>query len=242
MRVLQLIDSLEPGGAERVAINFANTLAKEIEGSFLCVTRAEGILAKNIDAAVGYTFLNKKSTIDIKAIKVLNRFIKFNNIDLIHAHSTSYFLATIIKILNPKLKLIWHDHYGESEFLNSRPKRILGICSHFFNHVFVVNSKLKVWAKKHLKIKSIRYLANYAMLRTIPSEETRLKGQHGKRVVCLANLRPQKDHLNLLKAFSKVMKMYPDWTLHLIGKIFYDNYSKSIFQFIKKENLSQIFQ
>ncbi len=238
MRVLQLIDSLEAGGAERVALNFANALAKEIEGSFLCATRAEGVLVKSIDNTVGYIYINKKSTLDIKAIIILNRFIKFNKIDLIHAHSTSYFLATIIKFLNPKLKLVWHDHYGESEFLDNRPRHILQICSLFFSHVFVVNSKLKAWAKKHLKVKSISYLANYAMLRTIPSE-TKLKGQYGKRVVCMANLRPQKDHLNLLKAFSKVIKKHPDWTLHLIGKNFNDNYSKTIFKFIKSENLEK---
>jgi hypothetical protein len=31
MRVLQIIDSLEAGGAERMAVNYANALANEID-------------------------------------------------------------------------------------------------------------------------------------------------------------------------------------------------------------------
>ena len=31
MRILQLIDSLEAGGAERMAVNYANALAKQID-------------------------------------------------------------------------------------------------------------------------------------------------------------------------------------------------------------------
>ena len=39
MRVLQLIDSLDAGGAERVAVTYANTLCEYIDASYICVTR-----------------------------------------------------------------------------------------------------------------------------------------------------------------------------------------------------------
>jgi len=69
MRVLQLIDSLEAGGAERVAVNYANGLLNRIDGSYLCVTRAEGLLKSSVNNAVGYLFLNKKATIgDLEVI------------------------------------------------------------------------------------------------------------------------------------------------------------------------------
>ena len=132
MKVLQLIDSLEAGGAERVAVNYANGLVNYLDGSYLCATRAEGILKFGLSNTAGYLFLNKKSTIDIKAIKFLNEFIRKNKIDIIHAHSSSFFLGTIIKILNPKLKLIWHDHYGNRVNDSFNHIFILKICSLFF--------------------------------------------------------------------------------------------------------------
>ncbi|MBC8643962.1 hypothetical protein H9W95_07615 [Flavobacterium lindanitolerans] len=56
MRVLQLIDSLEAGGAERMAVNYANGLANRIAFSALAVTRKQGILKEQLDKAVLYTF------------------------------------------------------------------------------------------------------------------------------------------------------------------------------------------
>ncbi len=239
MRVLQLIDSLETGGAERVAVNISNALVESVEQSYLCATRKEGDLKETIIQGVKYLFLQRKGTLDVKAIHRLNKFVKRNDITHIHAHATSFFIGTLIKLLNPSIKLIWHDHYGKSDFLNDRPKQALKLCSRYFNHIFCVNSNLKDWAEKHLSSKSISYLANYPELKQVENNIniTYLKGEKGKRIVYLANFRAQKDHITLLKAFQLVLRDVPDWTLHLVGKDFKDNYSKSIFNFIDLEFL-----
>ena len=49
MRILQIIDSLEAGGAERMAVNYANALANEMEFSGLVVTRKEGPLLNQVN-------------------------------------------------------------------------------------------------------------------------------------------------------------------------------------------------
>ncbi len=230
MRVLQLIDSLHPGGAERVSVNIANALVNDIDKSFLCVTREEGILKSSLSSDVGYLFLRKRATIDKKAISLLNKFVRDKRVDIIHAHSTSYFLAVIIKLLNRKIKLVWHDHYGNSEFLLERKSWVLKFCSKYFDFVFSVNRNLKSWAKNYLKIEKVKYLPNFVIANRV-NPKTTLHGEEGKRIVCLANLRPQKDHYTLIRAFRNVTKEFPDWTLHLVGKDFNDDYS---FQ-IKKE-------
>jgi glycosyltransferase involved in cell wall biosynthesis len=60
------------------------------------------------------------------------------------------------------------------------------------------------------------------------SFETVLKGKEGKRVLCLANLRDQKNHFLLLDVAEKLKSTHPEWTFHLVGKDFKDAYSKSI--------------
>lgn len=227
MRVLQLIDSLQVGGAERVAVNIANELSAKIETSFLCATRDEGLLKKSIEPSVTYLFLNKQKTIDFKAIKKLNQFIKSNKIEIIHAHSTSFFLAILIKLINKNLHIIWHDHYGNSEFLKDRNYKILKKCSNYFAQIFSVNKELETWAKTNLKCKKVNYLPNFAIKSTLPSI-TKLNGAKGKRIIHLANLRAQKDHLTLLSAFKKVIEIYPEWTLHCIGKDFNNQYTEAI--------------
>ncbi len=236
MRVLQLIDTLHTGGAERVAVNMANALSSHIDKSYLCTTREEGLLKESLDKDVGYLFLNKKKTIDFKAIKKLKQFVKQEQIQVIHAHSSSYFLATIIKLLYPKLKIVWHDHYGNSEFLNVRPTKIIKQCSLFFSHIFSVNRLLEDWAKTNLKSKAVSYLPNFAV-KNESSPVTTLQGEPNKRILHLANLRVQKDHLTLLEAFKIVKEKYPDWTLHCVGKDFEDDYSKTIKETVKTLNL-----
>jgi len=237
LRVLQLIDSLQTGGAERVAVNIANALVPHVEASFLCATRQEGLLKESLSVAVGYLFLNKTKTIDFKAIKTLNQFIKTNNITIIHAHSTSFFLATILKFKNKKLKLVWHDHYGKSEFLDQRPFKVLKKCASYFSHIFSVNTTLEAWAKQKLKAKRVSYLPNFAVP-DATAAQTVLKGEANKRIIHLANLRPQKDHFTLLEAFSKVLIKHPNWTLHCVGKHFNDAYSAKVVQQIKKLELT----
>ena len=140
MNVVQLIDSLNAGGAERVAVNFANALVSRVETSYLCATREEGVLKESLSKDVSYLFLEKKSTIDLRAIKKLSDFVKTNQINIVHAHGSSFFIATIIKILNPKLVLIWHEHYGNREQTSPKDKFILKVCSSFFSSIIVVNT------------------------------------------------------------------------------------------------------
>lgn len=238
MRVLQLIDSLEAGGAERVAVNIANALSiKENFESYLCTTRKEGLLKDSLDTKVDYLFLNKKSTFDFSAVNRLKKYIKNNEVDIIHAHSTSFFTATLVKRLYPKVKIVWHDHYGNSEFLDKRKFRVIKICSNYFSHIICVNDVLKKWALKNLKAAQVAYLQNFA---TIDNESpaTTLKGEEGKRILHLANLRPQKDHITLLKAFSKVITKYPEHSLHCVGKNFEDEHAEQIFQYVKELKLN----
>ncbi len=238
MRVLQLIDSLQPGGAERVSVNIANALSVKIDKSFLCATRVEGALKSSLDPDVGYLFLNKTMVLDLKAINRLNNFVINQRINIIHAHSTSFFLAVIIKLLNRNIKLVWHDHYGESEFLKDRKSLILRICAKYFDYVLCVNRNLENWARNYLKIKKISYLPNFVVENKV-SPQTKLIGRTGKRIVCLANLRPQKDHITLIMAFKNVVKVYPEWTLHLVGKDFMDEYSFKVKNEIESNSLGK---
>jgi len=236
IHVMQMIDSLSIGGAERVSVNYANALSEE-NGymSFHCATREEGMLKSFLLPEVNYFFMNKKSLFDRKSYFKLVKYIKNNKIDIIHAHSSSFFTAVIVKLFTG-VKIVWHDHYGKAESIEDRPLLPLQIGSLFFSQIISVNNILKSWAQEKLFLNKdkILYLPNYADLKfdtTVPN----LPGEKGKRIVLLANLRPQKDHLTMLKAFSKVIESgYKDWVLLLVGRDWNDTYSDSI-----KEQLNE---
>ncbi|MDT8414774.1 MAG: glycosyltransferase [Flavobacteriaceae bacterium] len=239
MKVLQLIDTLNAGGAERVALNYANELSRHLAGSYLCATRQEGVLKNQLKPEVGYLFLQKKSALDFFAIFRLARYLKKNDITIIHAHGTSFLTAVLCKLFVRNLKIVWHDHYGKSEELENRPKLILKLAARFINLIVVVNPALKNWCETHLHTKKVIYLTNFSILdKTIPTNTT-LSGLDGKRIICLANFRPQKNHLLLLSVFGELLKDFPEWTLHLAGKNFEDAYFQQIQQYIEANHLQK---
>lgn len=240
MRILQLIDSLDAGGAERMAVNFVNALAEKIDFSGIIATRKEGVLKDEIKHIDNYTFLGRKDKLDFKAIRLATQYVKKNKIQIIHAHGSSYFFGVLIKICNPKIKLIWHDHYG-NRAEDNKQKLILKIASFFFSKILTVNEGLKEWSVQNLFCKQVFFLPNFSDL-VSTKEHTILKGVNNKRIVCLANLKNPKNHLTLIKAFASSQIYKDNWTLHLIGKDFNDDYSINLKTFIEENQLeSSIF-
>ena len=239
MRILQIIDSLEAGGAERMAVNYANALADTIDFSGLVVTRKEGDLLNQVGDKVSSLFLDKKGTLDWNALSTLRKFVIKNKVGIIHAHSTSFFLAFLLKLSCPSLQLIWHDHYGDSEFLSKRPSLALRLVLPFFNGIIAVNQNLKLWAEQKMHFKNVVYLPNFPSKENDVLKNTDLKGIKGKRIVSLANLRVQKNHFLLLEVAKKVQISHPEWTFHLVGKDFEDGYSKKIKSLISEFNLEK---
>ena len=215
-RVLQLIDTLALGGAERVAVNIANALSQRGAKSFLCATRDGGPLEKELNDGVLLLRLDRKSTFDISAIFRLRSFISDNQISIIHAHSSSLFIAVIMKILSPGVKLIWHDHNGNPDERNSF---FYKLAARFVSQAICVNQKLVAWMTEALGIQStkIRYIPNFAAPLEGVQEELELPGAKGLRVVSVANIRWQKGHKDLVAAFDFVATRFPEAHLILVG-------------------------
>ena len=220
-----------------MTVNTVNGLAKLGNNVHLCVTRDEGNLKNLVCKSVGYTFLRKRYAIDVKAIKKLHRYVKKNNIKLLHAHSTSYFIATIIKLFHPKVRIIWHNHSGNSSNMHYLKLLVLKACSFNFDVVISVNNELKNWSQEQLYAKKNVYLHNFASFYNSEIKETILKGEKNKRIICLANFREPKNHGYIINTFKIIHKNYPNWTLHLVGSDFNDTYSNKIKLLIETEQL-----
>ena len=237
LNVLHIIDSLNAGGAETVAVNSFNALNNYNQcNAYLCVTREEGPLKELIENTSRYLFLNKKSTLDFKAIKILKDFIFNNGIDIIHAHSTSFFLAYLLRIRLTNLKIVWHNHSGANIYSRGKKLWILKSCAKSFSAIINVSDSLNEWSKNLLKFTNSFRLNNFATP-NIQDHITSLKGQSAIKIVCVAGFRKEKDHVTLLKAFKELLRHYPQSTLHLIGNDYDDDYSNSIKSFIKDETL-----
>ena len=237
MKVLAMIDTLIAAGAERMAVNIANGLASVGVESHICASHSGGPLEEFILPEVKTVILGKKSLFDIKSFFKLRKYVKINKIDIIHAHSTSLFWAVMIKWITPKIKVVWHDH-----FLYNIKKMPLRFFVHFADYVFVVNDILVNYAVNDLKKNpaQVSFLANFADIDINSTDKSKPDIpaiESYPKIVCLANLRIQKDHDNLLDAFTIVVKKHNSAKLYLVGGHFNDNYYRNLLLRVNEEKL-----
>src|SRR5205807_10400350 len=130
-------------------------------------------------------------------------YIREHEIRILHAHGSTLFLARLAALVPPYPAVIWHDHYGRYAF-NDRPAWLYRNATRRIAGVIAVNHPLADWSRRALRIPEERvwYIPNLVELGAAAAGAPALPGKPGKRIVCLANLRPQKDHFNLLAAMS----------------------------------------
>lgn len=235
MRILQLIDSLNAGGAERMAVSIANNLATFGHQSFLAVTRNEGLLKGSLACNVSFFNAHKKHFLHSGAFLRLLKFIRREEIYIVHLHGTSLYWGVMLKWFIPKIHLIWHVHSGKLAHGKGFKRLILKFFSKQTAVVLVVNHQLLEWGVFELGHPNVKYLQNWPenhQTRDIPVKK-------GKCIICLANLRVLKGHDVLLKAFKEVHKNFNDWTLLLVGRDYHDAYSGQLKQYVKKHRLQK---
>jgi glycosyltransferase involved in cell wall biosynthesis len=218
--VLQMVDSLMAGGAERMGVTLSNLLPRDRFRPCLCVTRESGPLEEFVAGDVPRLKLNRKGKVDQGALKHALRFIRENGVRIIHAHASSLFFARLVSMFPPYPKVVWHDHYGNCE-LNDRPVWLYRLATKKIGGVITVNQMLADWATESLAVPDERvwFIRNAVDIPANVEPAGELPGKPGKRILCVANLRPQKDHPTLVRAMKLVVEQDPEAHLILVGNV-----------------------
>lgn len=216
LRIIQLIDTLDTGGAERMALNMANAFAAQNIPNLLIVSRRKGSLHSLLHQEDTLRILGKNSTLDIKAFKKLLAEVDEFQPDLIHAHGTSVYWGIGVKLLRPAIKLIWHDHLGISEeVIQNNPRKELLWIGKRLDFIFTADESTQTyWQQKKLLAKDrIAYLPNF------PSLSPSVKKQTEKfTFLHLANYRSEKGQLNLIHAAKILRDQGLDFVVRMVGK------------------------
>lgn len=240
MKILQIIDSLCQGGAERMAVNMANALSDKGIVNVVCVTRKIGPMKSFLDKKVIFCFLNKKAAFDVFAFVKLLRLIARHKPDLVHAHSSSYLWAILAKMFYRNLVIIWHDHNGLSEKLKPKDRFVLRKLSRKINGIIVVNKILKEWNIKNTLVPEahIRLINNFPDYKEYKQKN---KSPYDINLLCLANFKPEKDHLMLIRAFKMVTEKFADnkISLWLAGNSYNKSYDMQIRNLVNELQLQE---
>jgi glycosyltransferase involved in cell wall biosynthesis len=237
--VMHLTDTLDAGGLERVAVNLVNTLPRARYHAHLCTTRRDGALAELVAPGVGRLCLNRRRSIDAGAVVRLAAYIKEHQIKLLHAHGTALFIARAAATLTRGVNVVWHDHYGRY-LEQERPALLYKLATRGVGGVIAVNEPLAAWSRERLGVPAerVRYVPNFVCEPPLDQATPELPGAAGGRVVCVANLRPQKDHLNLVRAMQAVKREAPHAHLILVGGGHDEAHRAKIFSEVESRGLS----
>ncbi len=216
IKILQLIDTLDPGGAERMAVNLANSFeARGIE-NLLVVSRNQGDLGKLVENQDSVRLLGKKKTVDQKAFRKLLSLIDDFKPQVIHAHGTSVYWAAGIKIFRRNIKIVWHDHLGISEdVIKKNPRKELNYFSWLIDFIITANESTRdYWIRNRLKTtNSIQFLPNFPHLKVQEKSKPEVF-----TFLHLANFRSEKGQLNLLKAIKILMQRGSIFKVRMVGQ------------------------
>lgn len=238
--ILHLIDSLSPGGAERMAIEIANATDKNLFTVSICVTRADLSLAATASKDVEIICLFRKKALDWAKLRQLRDYCVNHHVEIIHVHGRSTFaLLTFLYFIYPSMRqvgVLLHDHYGDVETDTNLSKK-MQIGLRYLNPVYVgVHTQLAQLALQAGQEPSRVYTIRNAVdiqpyLR--PIEKLTLGkpawgDQIGPYGIVIANIRPSKDILFLLKALVRI-KSEP-WCIAFAGGMMDLAYAKDCYQ------------
>ena len=217
--VLQVTDSLALGGAERVAVNLANLLPRSRYRVHLCATREAGPLLDVLAGDVPTLMLERRTRLDEPgAVRRWVQYVRKHRIEIIHCHKDTIFLAALAAPFLPGTQLLWHDHFGSYAFLK-RPGWLYRIANWRTRGILSVNEPLVDWAVKDVGFPADRvwYVPNFVMEHEAGDPEGELPGIAGSRIVNVANLRLQKDQINLVRAMAHVTTEVPEAHVLIVG-------------------------
>ncbi|MDB2413599.1 glycosyltransferase [Flavobacteriaceae bacterium] len=189
MKILQVIDQLGLGGAERVCVNMANLLHRNNYDVKLVAFDDSGPLFDLIDEGVEVVILGRKKH-KFKAYKKLIQEVKQADIVHIHMRQNYKYVKKTLLAYGVKKKLILHDHYGEIAV----NKRIPTFYKSFYKpDLYIGCSELLTdWAKNNVGLDpSIVFLVHNFVLKY---EVKTPKNTEKKGLVLVGNMKPVKNH------------------------------------------------
>lgn len=214
LNILMLNDSLAAGGAERVAVDLANSLHGDLHRVRFCSTRTGGTLVGSLRDDIELDILGRTSPWAIKPLLQLARIVDEHEIDVIHSHGrgSMKFVALARALRLVRAKHVFHDHFAAGALQSSATLDLRVPMQHQVDAYLGVDARLCAWAcdmagvdpERTYLVRSGVDLERFDDAAPIDLRE-RLAFDGDRFIVAnIANFRPQKDHPTLFRAIAEL--------------------------------------
>lgn len=161
MKVLQVIDRLNVGGAEKIFLNLLTLLnnAENVQADALIFQRGFPLDDK-IDNRATIFFLDRSNKYSFKKLYEANKICSGYDIVHVHMRHCYAYIRAAQLLFGGKYKLILHDHYGNIEIDQSVPSKLNSLMKP--KYYIGVSDTLCAWAISRLRMneRNVLLLAN----------------------------------------------------------------------------------
>lgn len=234
MRIVQVIDQLQVGGAERVLVDLSNLLHENGNDVTVLCLLYEAKLDYELNSDIPVIYLHRKNKYNpiylIRLYSILKQF------DMIHVHLRQVLryvsLLFYTSRLHNKKVVVFHDHFGRiNTEVSLRPsvKKAMQNCKAYIG----VSQQLVEWAQESNVNSTIFKLSN--IVRTFSNSNPPVLSSEVINIVSVGNFRPQKNYEFLCQLIEASHQNY-NFTIY--GQIVDIEYYNKIINLIEQLEIS----
>jgi len=212
--VLAVTDTLDNGGAERVAVDIANSLDRDRHRVLFCATREDGPLRDRLRPDVTVEVLGRRATWDVAPLLRFVRFVQDQEVDVVHTHGrgSMKFMALCRRLGLLSTAHVFHDHYGRLHLDRRADAGLRNALRLGVDEYLGVDSRLCTWARDAAGIPAdhvhvARSGVDLSRFEDVSPTDLRRTFDLADReivLVMIANFRQQKDHPTVFRALAEL--------------------------------------
>ncbi|MGB0975290.1 MAG: glycosyltransferase [Flavobacteriaceae bacterium] len=224
MKILQIIDQLEVGGAEKVLVDLTNIMHEHMQDVTVLCLLSSAVLETQLNNGVEVIYLNRRNKYNPFTLLTLYKHLKRHDIIHVHCRQVMRYVGLLLFLPKPlrPFKIVFHDHYGKIAsdtnidfLLKTQLKKI--------NAYIGVSAELVNWYNGLVNNNSGTLLSN--IVRASAIQEKKQLSPRCKKIVMVGNFRPQKKYEFALSLLASLPENY---ILTIIGAVVDSAYYKRI--------------
>ncbi|WP_439151532.1 glycosyltransferase [Winogradskyella sp.] len=234
MKIIQVIDQLNVGGAERVLVDISNLLHEHGHDVTVLCLLDESVLDTQLNKQIPIIYLRRKNKFNpiyiIRLYKVLKQF----NVIHIHLRQVLRYVSLLFYVtqIGKKKVVLFHDHYGkinEDKSISESLRKAIKKCTGYIG----VSEQLKDWAVSNDLNPNVLKLSN--IVRTSLKNEKINLSLNTVNIVSVGNFRPQKNYEFLIE----LIKVLPhSYRFTIYGQIVDTDYYNKVIALIDNNNIA----
>lgn len=223
IHVMQLIISLDIGGAERLAETISTSLPKDKFKVSICgLFGQEGPLAEDLrKKGIPYFFLDAGKFSKVVLFKKFYHLLRQHRVDILQIHGAYLLLNCFLPAKLSGVRIVYTEHAKQS----ITRLRLVNLAARFFPYwtskVVCVSENLRQFFIEELRIPEERLLVIHNGVDTKRFWTNKVPFPEDNKIVCIgciARLTEPKHHENLLEAFSRLEPRRYGLKLLLVGE------------------------